>query len=123
VLHQQQLAKSAERKGIAGRQHHRLLQRAVLPFGSEEEVVASSLYYSQRWGGTSLLLGKINMIDLLANDPFFGGWGIDRFMNLAFVAPPDGVVPPVIMGGILSQQIGEVSLSAMVFDPADQTNN
>jgi porin len=44
-------------------------------------------------------------------------------MNLAFVAPPDGVVPPVIMGGILSQQIGEVSLSAMVFDPADQTNN
>lgn len=72
---------------------------AVLPLGSEEEVVASSLYYSQRWGGTSLLLGKINMIDLLANDPFFGGWGIDRFMNLAFVAPPDGVMPPVIMGG------------------------
>ena len=96
---------------------------AVLPLGSEEELVASSLYYSQRWGGTSLLLGKINVIDLLANDPFFGGWGIDRFMNLAFVAPPDGVVPPVIMGGILSQQIGEVSLSAMVFDPADQTNN
>jgi len=96
---------------------------AVLPLGSEEEVVASSIYYSQRWGGTSLLLGKINVIDLLANDPFFGGWGIDRFMNLAFVAPPDGVVPPVIMGGILSQQIGEVSLSAMVFDPADQTNN
>jgi porin len=63
------------------------------------------------------------VIDLLANDPFFAGWGIDRFMNLAFVAPPDGVVPPVIMGGILSQQIGEVSLSAMVFDPADQTNN
>jgi porin len=96
---------------------------AVLPLGSEEELVASSLYYSQRWGGTSLLLGKINVIDLLANDPFFGGWGIDRFMNLAFVAPPDGVVPPVIMGGILSQQIGEVSLSAMVFDPADQTSN
>jgi hypothetical protein len=29
VLHQQQLAKSAERKGIAGRQHHCLLQRAL----------------------------------------------------------------------------------------------
>jgi porin len=44
-------------------------------------------------------------------------------MNLAFVAPPSGVVPPVIMGGLLAQKIGEVSLSAMVFDPADQTTN
>lgn len=96
---------------------------AILPLGSSEQLEATSLYVSQRWGGTSLLLGKINAIDLLANDPFFGGWGIDRFMNLAFVAPPSGVVPPVIMGGVLAQQIGEVSLSAMVFDPADQTTN
>jgi porin len=94
---------------------------AVLPLDTPEELEATSLYYSQRWGGTSLLLGKINVIDLLANDPFFGGWGIDRFMNMAFVAPPSGVVPPVIMGGVLAQQIGELSLSAMVFDPSDQT--
>jgi porin len=96
---------------------------AVLPLGSPEQLEATSLYYSQRWGGTSLLVGKINAIDLLANDPFFGGWGIDRFMNAAFVAPPSGVVPPVIMGGLLAQKIGEVSLSAMVFDPSDQTTN
>lgn len=94
---------------------------AILPLNTPEELEATSLYYSQRWGGTSLLLGKINAIDLLANDPFFGGWGIDRFMNMAFVAPPSGVVPPVIIGGVLAQQIGEVSLSAMVFDPNDQT--
>ncbi|EDY37178.1 carbohydrate-selective porin, OprB family [Cyanobium sp. PCC 7001] len=81
------------------------------------------MYYSQRWGGTSLLVGKINAVDLLANDPFFGGWGTDRFMNLAFVAPPSGVVPAVLMGGLLAQQIGEVNLSALVFDPADQTSN
>jgi hypothetical protein len=96
---------------------------AILPLGTPEELEATSLYVSQRWGGTSLLLGKINAIDLLANDPFFGGWGIDRFMNLVFVALPSGVVPPVIMGGVLAQKIGEVSLSAMVFDPADQTTN
>jgi hypothetical protein len=29
VLHQLQLAKSSERNGIAGLQHHRLLQRAL----------------------------------------------------------------------------------------------
>ncbi|MFM7641454.1 MAG: carbohydrate porin [Cyanobium sp.] len=96
---------------------------AILPLSTPEELEATSLYYSQQWGGTSLLVGKINAIDLLANDPFFGGWGIDRFMNMAFVAPPSGVVPPVIMGGLLAQKIGEVSLSAMVFDPSDQTNN
>jgi porin len=96
---------------------------AILPLASLEQLEATSLSYSQRWGGTSLLVGKINAIALLANDPFFDGWGIDRFMNLAFVAPPSGVVPPVIMGGLLAQQIVEVSLSAMVFDPADQTSN
>jgi hypothetical protein len=31
------------------------------------------------------------------------------------------VVPPVIISGVLAQQIVEVSLSAMVFDPNDQT--
>ncbi len=51
---------------------------AILPLASPEQLEATSLYYSQRWGGTSLLVGKINAIDLLANDPFFGGWGIDR---------------------------------------------
>lgn len=94
---------------------------ALLPLTQPGRVEATSIFVRQRWGGTSLTLGKINMIDLLAGDPFFGGWGIDRFMNLAFVAPPTGVVPPVIMGGILTQRIGAVNLTAMVFDPNDQT--
>ena len=96
---------------------------AILPLASPDQLEATSLYVSQRWGDTSLLLGKINAIDLLAGDPFFGGWGIDRFMNLAFVAPPSGVVPPVIIGGLLAQRIGDVNLSAMVFDPSDQTTS
>jgi len=45
-----------------------------------------------------MMVGKINAIDLLASHPFFGGWGTDRFWTVAFVAPPSGVVPPVIMG-------------------------
>ncbi|MCS5699109.1 nucleotidyltransferase domain-containing protein [Cyanobium sp. FGCU-52] len=51
---------------------------AILPLAAPEQLEAASLYYSQRWGGTSLLLGKINVIDLLAADPFFGGWGTPR---------------------------------------------
>jgi hypothetical protein len=57
-------------------------------------------YLSQRFGeATRVMLGKINAIDLLSSHPFFGGWGTERFWHLAFVVPPSGVVPPVIMGG------------------------
>jgi len=75
----------------------------LLPLSGEDELVATSLYLSQRFGDTTrLMLGKINAIDLLASHPFFGGWGTDRFWSLPFVAPPSGVVPPVIMGGVLT---------------------
>lgn len=46
----------------------------ALPLGDPEEIVASSIYLTQRSGdSTSLMLGKINAVDLLAGDPFFGG--------------------------------------------------
>ena len=69
------------------------------------------------------MIGKINALDLLASDPFFGGWGRDRFSNLAFAAPPSGVVPPVIMGTILSYRVEPVTYTLMVFDPDDRTND
>ena len=95
-----------------------------IPLGSKGEVVATSLYASQRFGdSTRLMLGKINAIDLLASHPFFGGWGTDRFWNVAFVAPPSGVLPPVIMGGVLTHSFAPYALTVMVFDPNDQTTN
>lgn len=96
----------------------------ILPLGGSNRVVASSLYLSQKLGDhVSLMLGKINAVDLLASDLFFGGWGTERFMNIAFVAPPSGVVPPVIMGGIAVVKLPPIALTLMVFDPNDQTNN
>jgi porin len=94
----------------------------ILPVGSPDAVVASSLYFSQQFGDrASLLIGKINAVDLLAGDLFFGGWGTQRFMNIAFVAPPSGVVPSVLIGAIASVKIKPVVLTFMVFDPNDQT--
>ena len=96
----------------------------LLPLGGDGEVIVTSLYLSQRFGdATRLMLGKINAIDLIASHPFFGGWGTDRFWHVAFVAPPSGVVPPVIMGGILTHSFAPYALTAMVFDPNDRTNN
>ena len=70
-----------------------------------------------------MLVGKINAVDLLAGDPFFGGWGNHRFMNLAFVAPPSGLVPPVIMGAVANYRVAPYTLTFMVFDPDDRTSD
>jgi porin len=96
---------------------------SILPLTEPGQWSLSSLYLRQRWGGTRLLVGKVNVIDLQAQNPFFGGWGIDRFQNLALVLPPTGVTPATLMAASISQQIGEVTLGAMAFDPNDRTLN
>jgi porin len=96
---------------------------AVLPLGGES-FAASSLYLTQTIGKRSvLMLGKINAVDLLAGDPVFGGWGTQRFQNIAFVAPPSGVVPPTIMGGVFVHKGTPITLTVMVFDPEDRTRD
>ncbi|WP_226634158.1 carbohydrate porin [Novosphingobium profundi] len=84
----------------------------------------TSLYVLQKMGPTTnLIVGKVNAVDLLDSDPFFGGMGNRRFKSIVFVAPPSGVVPPVLMGGILTHQVGDVGLTAMVFDPNDRSDD
>jgi porin len=96
---------------------------AALPLGGES-FAATSLYFTQALGKrTILMLGKINAVDLLASDPVFGGWATQRFQNIVFVAPPSGVVPPTIMGGILVHKGTPISLTVMVFDPEDRTRD
>ena len=94
----------------------------ILPLGASEEVEATSLYFTQRVGQKSaVLFGKINVIDLLVADSFFGGWGNHRFMNTAFVAPPTGVLPPTIFGAIASVRTSPIAWTFMVYDPNDRT--
>ena len=69
------------------------------------------------------MVGKVNVIDLQRQSPFFGGWGVDRFQNLALVLPPTGVTPATLMAASISQQIGNVTLTAMAYDPNDRTVN
>lgn len=93
------------------------------PSDSPDTLVATSLYLSQRIGDrTSFLLGKINALDLLGSDPFFGGWGIHRFWNAVFAAPPTGLVPSVFFGAIGSVRLDPVTLSLWVYGPVDRTN-
>jgi porin len=94
------------------------------PVGAEDELVATSLYFTQQLGDRSSIgIGKFNPVDLLAKDRFFGGWGIDRFMNLMLVGPPTGLIPVAFMGAVASIRTRPVSWSIMVFDPEDRTND
>jgi porin len=96
---------------------------AILPLRDPGQWSLSSLYLRQGWGGTRLILGKINVIDLQSQSPFFGGWGFERFQNLALVLPPTGVTPVTLMAASLSQRIGELTFTAMAYDPNDRTEN
>lgn len=94
------------------------------PADTPDELVATSLYFTQKLGDRSgIAIGKFNPVDLIAADPFFGGWGIDRFMNLIFAAPPSGLIPVVMMGAIATVRADPVAWTLMVFDPKDRTND
>jgi porin len=94
------------------------------PTDTPNELVATSLYFTQKMGDrSSIALGKFNPVDLLAADSFIGGWGIDRFMNLILTAPPSGLIPVVFMGAVASIRSEPVSWTIMVFDPNDRTND
>ena len=94
------------------------------PVDTPNELVATSLYFTQKVGDrSSIAIGKFNPVDLLAADPFYGGWGIDRFMNLIFAAPPSGLIPVVFMGAVATVKTDPVAWTLMVFDPDDRTND
>lgn len=92
--------------------------------GTPEDLVFTNIALAQKIGdGGNLLVGKINTVDLIAADPFFGGGGVSRFLNLAFAAPPNGLLPPAIMGALLSVPAQEVGWTFMVYDPNDRTHD
>jgi len=94
----------------------------ILPLSSPHTVVASSLYLAQKLSTDStLLIGRFNVVDFLKEDSFWGGWGNHRFMNVAFVAPPSGVLPPTIFGMILKHKLSNMDLTVMLYDPNDRT--
>ncbi len=84
----------------------------------------SSLYFVQEFGDSStVVFGKINMIDIVAGKrPFLGGAGIDAFWNLTFVAPPTGTVPPYLLGALLSVRTDQATYRLWVYDPVSYAN-
>lgn len=83
----------------------------------------SSVYLGQRFGeSVSLLLGKINIIDIAAARPFAGGAGMDSFWNMVFTATPSGTVPPYLFGALLNVRTEPAAFGLWVYDPNDVVN-
>ena len=94
------------------------------PVGMPEEVVATSLNYTQKVGAkTSISIGKFNPVDVYATHPFHGGWGIDRLMNIVPVAPPSGLIPVVFMGMLTNVETEPVNWTIIISDPNDRTSD
>lgn len=83
----------------------------------------TSVFFGQKISDrTNLILGKINMIDIAAGHPFMGGAGIDSFQNIAFAAPPSGLVPPYIFGGLMNIRADWARFTLAAYDPEWVTN-
>lgn len=94
-----------------------------LPLSGREHLEMTSLHLVQRLDErVNLIVGKINTVDLIAGEPFFGGAGNDRFFNLAFAAPPNGLLSPVIMGAMLAVGGKPYSGSVVIYGPGDRTD-
>lgn len=93
------------------------------PKHSGTHVTVSSLYLQQQIKqAATIQIGKLNYIDDYAKEMVIGGTGYDGFQHIAFVAPPNGLVPPATLGLRAKLSLGATSYTAMVFDPTNSLN-
>jgi porin len=98
-----------------------LIQNTALAFPQDVGTGGDlALNGTQRLGKrVSLSLGKFDMINAPSRTPILGGGGLDTFWNIAFAAPPSGVLPPYMAGGNLSISTKPGTFTFMLYDPTN----
>ena len=98
-----------------------LIQNTALAFPQDVGTGGDlSLNVTQRFGErVSLSIGKFDMINAPSRTPILGGGGLDTFWNIAFAAPPSGVLPPYMTGGNLSISTKPGTFTFMLYDPTN----
>ena len=83
-----------------------------------------SLSVTKRWNsGTTLQVGKVNVLDIAQHLPVVGGGGIEGFQNLAFALPPSTIVPQELVGALLTVPTRKVLYRLWVYDPELRTQD
>ena len=91
-------------------------------YPGEGDIFDLSLSITKRWkSGTSLTVGKVNILDLAQHIPIQGGGGHEGFQNLALALPPSAIVPGSITGAVLNVPTEKVLYRLLVFDPELQS--
>lgn len=91
-------------------------------YPDEGDVFDLNVNITKRWkSGTSLTVGKVNVLDLAAQLPVVGGGGHDGFQNLAMALPPSAIVPGSITGALLNVPTKKALYRFWVFDPQSQS--
>ncbi len=98
-----------------------LVQNTALAFPQDVGTGGDlSLNLTQRFGERmSVSIGKFDMINAPSRTPILGGGGLDTFWNIAFAAPPSGVLPPYMTGGNLSISTKPGTFTFMLYDPTN----
>lgn len=119
-------AKVELKTGEVGRQAGAILATnagLLSPLGFKDRPVITSLYVKQSVPGATILLGRINALDLLRQAPMIGGRGLDGFLHMEYAAPVSGLTPIVLTGAVVIFPSKSGSTTLMVYDPNDSTNN
>ncbi len=91
-------------------------------YPGDGDVFDLSVNVTKRWqSGTTLTVGKINILDLAARIPVQGGGGHEGFQNLAVALPPSAIVPGSVTGAVLNVPTEKVIWRLIVFDPELQS--
>lgn len=89
------------------------------PEGKGDFDLSASIHY--QWAnGTSLEIGKMNVLDTSGALPIVGSDGHYGFQNLGIALPPTAVVPNTLTGVMLQVPKGKMIYRAWVFDPDSQ---
>lgn len=92
------------------------------------KVALTDLVLRQRLGSrVSVSAGRFDLVDRHDDEPFTGGRGVEKFQNLAFVAPSllARTTPPVSALGaeLAALHEGERVATLLVYDPRDSSND
>ena len=98
-----------------------LLENAALAFPQDAGTGGDlSPNVTQRLGEkVSFSIGKFDMINAPSRTPILGGGGLDTFWNIAFAAPPSGVLPPYVTGGNVVINTKPATFTFMLYDPTN----
>ncbi len=79
-----------------------------------------SLNFTKKFGDRiSLRIWNFDLFNAPSHTPPLGGGGLDTFWNIAFAAPPSGVLPLYMAGGHAGISTKPATITQMLYDPTN----